>query len=224
MIILTGASGGLGSQLVNDLKLMDEVILIFNKNKINIDGTLSVKLDISNENEVMNFVESNKSKLNNLTLINMATFSKDGLLANYDSSDWIKTFNINVNGPFFLIKNLLPIMISQKWGRIINISSYLANKGAIGASAYSSSKSALIGLTKSLAKEYARFNINSNILELGYFDGGLYNTLSEEIKTKILNTIPSKKLGEINEISACVDLIIKSKFINGSILKINGGL
>ena len=83
-------------------------------------------------------------------------------------------------------------MIAQNWGRIINVSSYLADNGAIGASAYSSSKSALIGLTKSLSKEYGRFNINSNIMELGYFDGGLADTLSHQIKNNILKKFQQK--------------------------------
>ena len=154
----------------------------------------------------------------------MATFSKDGLLANYKTDDWKKTFDVNLNGPFYLIKNLLPLMIAQNWGRIINISSFLSNNGAIGASAYSSSKSALIGLTKSLSKEYGRFNINSNIIELGYFNGGLADTLSNQIRNDILKKIPSKKLGRIEEISSLIGLIIDSSYINGSTLKINGGI
>ena len=127
-------------------------------------------------------------------------------------------------GPFFLIKHLLPLMIAQNWGRIINVSSYLADNGAIGASAYSSSKSALIGLTKSLSKEYGRFNINSNIMELGYFDGGLADTLDEKIKKNILKRIPTKRLGNIEEISSCISLLIDSSYINGTTLKINGGI
>lgn len=224
MIILTGASGGLGSNLLKSLLLIDDLTLIYNSNKIEYKGALSYKLNIINEDEVVDFIKFQKHNLKQITLVNMATFSKDGLLANYSTKNWQKTFDINVNGPFFLIKHLLPLMIAQNWGRIINVSSYLADNGAIGASAYSSSKSALIGLTKSLSKEYGRFNINSNIMELGYFDGGLADTLSHQIKNNILKKIPTKKLGNIEEVSSCISLLIDSSYINGSIIKINGGI
>jgi len=224
MIILTGASGGLGSNLLKSLLLIDDLTLIYNSNKIECKGALSYKLNIINEDEVVDFINFQKQNLKQITLVNMATFSKDGLLANYSTENWKKTFDINVNGPFFLIKHLLPLMIAQNWGRIINVSSYLADNGAIGASAYSSSKSALIGLTKSLSKEYGRFNINSNIMELGYFDGGLADTLSHQIKNNILKKIPTKKLGNIKEVSSCISLLIDSSYINGSIIKINGGI
>jgi len=224
MIVLTGASGGLGSKIIRNLLSIDDIILIYNNNKIEYKGTSSHKLNIINEDEVVNFIKLQKQNLKNITLVNMATFSEDGLLANYSTENWKKTFDINVNGPFFLIKHLLPLMIAQNWGRIINVSSYLADNGAIGASAYSSSKSALIGLTKSLSKEYGRFNINSNIMELGYFDGGLADTLSDKIKNNILKKIPSKKLGKIKEVSSCIRLLIDSSYINGSIIKINGGI
>lgn len=224
MIILTGASGGLGSNLLKSLLLIDDLTLIYNSNKIEYKGALSYKLNIINEDEVVDFIKFQKRNLKQITLVNMATFSKDGLLANYSTKNWQKTFDINVNGPFFLIKHLLPLMIAQNWGRIINVSSYLADNGAIGASAYSSSKSALIGLTKSLSKEYGRFNINSNIMELGYFDGGLADTLSHQIKNNILKKIPTKKLGNIEEVSSCISLLIDSSYINGSIIKINGGI
>lgn len=224
MIILTGASGGLGSKLVKSLITIDDIILLYNNNKIEYNETSSFKLNIINEDEIVSFINSQKKNLNKITLINMATFSHDGLLANYKTEYWRKTFDINVNGPFFLIKHLLPLMIAEKWGRIINISSFLANNGAIGASAYSASKSALIGLTKTLSKEYGRFNINSNILELGYFDGGLANSLDTELRREILKRIPSKKLGNVQEISSCISLLIESSYVNGSILKINGGI
>ena len=224
MIILTGASGGLGSKLIKSLLSIDDLILLYNNNKIEYNGALSYKLNIINQDEVVKFITLQKQNLKNITLVNMATFSQDGLLANYSYENWKKTFDININGPFFLIKHLLPLMIAQNWGRIINVSSYLADNGAIGASAYSSSKSALIGLTKSLSKEYGRFNINSNIMELGYFDGGLADTLDEEIKKNILKRIPTKKLGQIEEISSCISLLIESSYINGTTLKINGGI
>jgi 3-oxoacyl-[acyl-carrier protein] reductase len=225
MIIVTGASGGIGVEIIPYLSDIDDLIAIYcntsiPKNKKN----EFFKLDITNEQDIEVFVKKYDKKLKDITLINMATYSSDGLLVNYKSEDWKKTFDINVNGPFYFIKNLLPYMIDQKYGRIINLSSFTASEGAIGASAYSASKSSIIGLTKSICKEYGRFNITSNIIELGYFDNGLTHKLTDQIKTKVLKNIPSGKFGKVDEIASVIELIINSSYINGSVIKINGGL
>ena len=150
--------------------------------------------------------------------------TNDGLLANYPIDKVRETFELNFFSNLYLVQSLLPIMINQKWGRIIHFSSIIGNEGAKGAGIYASSKSALIGYSKTLSKEYGRFNINSNILELGYFDGGLANSLDTELRREILKRIPSKKLGNVQEISSCISLLIESSYVNGSILKINGGI
>ena len=170
------------------------------------------------------FVNERANNLKQSTIVNMATCSIDGLLAAYELGDWLKTFNVNINSTFILIKNLLPLMIRQKWGRIINISSYVGANGEVGAGAYSASKSALSGFTRSLAKEYGKFNITSNLLELGYFNSGLIDTLTEEKKAVILKKVPSNKFGDPSEISRTIEFLRNSNYINGSNIKIDGGL
>lgn len=225
MILLTGASGGLGREILKLISKDKNIIGFYNKNKVYPEKNLETyKLNLNDEKSIETFVVSNRSKLRNITLINLASVSNNGLIANYETVSWDQTFDINVKSNFLLCKYLLPIMVSDKWGRVINISSYVGANGRIGAAAYSSSKSALIGLTKSLSKEYGKFNITSNLLELGYFNKGLINTLSKSEQDKIKNKIPLRRFGKINDILNAIYFIQNSEYVNGSIIKINGGL
>ena len=110
-----------------------------------------------------------------IIVIQLAVYSFDGLIANYPIEKIRDTFELNLFSNINLVKAILPLMIDQKWGRFIHFSSIVGNKGSIGAGIYSSSKSALNGYSKTLSKEYGRFGITSNIIELGYFDKGLIN-------------------------------------------------
>ena len=226
MIIIIGSSSGLGKKITEMLLNYDKIIFTHFKNELIFieQNVKSQYLDLTDFESIDNFIQNNKSILKNLTLVNLSAYSKDGLFYDYDYFDWKNTFDINVNGPFYLIKKLLPFMISNKFGRIINISSYLANNGAIGASAYSSSKSALIGLTKTLSKEYGRFNILTNIIELGYFNIGLIDRFEEKTLNKLKKKIPTNSFGEPLEIVNMIQLLISSKYVNGAQIKINGGL
>ena len=223
MILLTGASGGIGNFLFKEMSKKEFVIGLVNKSKIKqIDNSKVKKLNLTSEQEIKEFIIDNKLLFKNITLIHMATKSLDGLLSNYDINDLRETFEINVIANFTLTKHILPFMISQRWGRIIHVSS-IASEGTIGAGAYASSKSALIGYSKTLAKEYGRFNITSNIIRLGYFDKGLIETLSNENIKEITNKIPSKKLGKVKEVLDLIEYIQSSSYMNGSVLNLNGG-
>jgi len=146
------------------------------------------------------------------------------LLARYDSADWDKVMDINLKGNFLLTKALLPTMIQQSWGRIIHVASVVALKGEKGTAAYSASKSGLLGLSRVMAKEYARFNITSNVLNLGYFEVGLIETVSKDKRKEIIESIPSKKLGQASSIINALKFLIHSDYVNGSVLTIDGGL
>ena len=225
MIILSGASGGLGYELLKLVSKENDVIAFYYKNKIESEKNVEpYMLNINNEESIKDFIVSHRKKLKKITLINLASVSHDGLIANYETELWDQTFSINVKSNFLLCKNLLPFMVSERWGRIINISSYVGANGRIGAGAYSSSKSALVGLTLSLSKEYGKFNITSNLLELGYFNKGLINSLSKEDQEKIRSMIPLKRFGKTDEILNAINFIQNSEYVNGSIIKINGGL
>ena len=115
-------------------------------------------------------------------------------------------------------------MIQQNYGRFIFFTSKRASRGDIGISLYSSTKEAISGFSRCLAKEYANFNITSNCIKLGYFKTKLFQNIPKKIKLKLLNEIPSKKLGEINNIYNAINTIVKTEYINGSNIDIDGGI
>ena len=223
MILLTGASGGIGSEILEDLSKVDDVLAIYNSSKpknISISNITFEKVDISDPDEILSFVNRNKKNLKNVTLVNLAAVSIDGLLANYDLEDWEKVIRVNLSSNFLFSRYLIPIMIKDKWGRIIHVSS---TNSAIGAGAYSSSKSGLEGLSKALSREYARYGITSNILKLGVFNTGMFHALSEKNQKAFLNRIPSKKLGQALNVANAISFLINSEFVNGASITIDGG-
>jgi NAD(P)-dependent dehydrogenase (short-subunit alcohol dehydrogenase family) len=223
MIVLTGASGGIGLEILEGLSKIDDVLAIYNSSKpknINLPNIEFKKVDISDPDEILSFIDRNKKNLTNVTLVNLAAVSIDGLLANYDLQDWEKVIRVNLSSNFLFSRHLIPIMIKDKWGRIIHVSS---TNSAIGAGAYSSSKSGLEGLSKALSREYARYNITSNIIKLGVFNTGMFHALSEKNQKAFLDRIPSKKLGQTSNVTNAISFLIDSDFVNGASITIDGG-
>jgi len=143
---------------------------------------------------------------------------------NYDLAEWNDVISLNITSVFYFTKMLLPLMIEKRWGRFIFITSTGGMRGDIGTVSYSTSKTALIGFSKVISKEYARFNITSNILSLGTFDTGMFHKINDNKKKEILKSIPSKKVGNISNIVNAVEFINKSDYVNGSIISIDGGM
>jgi 3-oxoacyl-[acyl-carrier protein] reductase len=227
MIVLTGSSGGIGGSIIESLSRLDDVIGVYNntlpQEKKNI-GISYKKLDLENSNEISDFSVEHKKILSNITLIHLAGIMCNGLAASYEEPDWDSVMNINVKGNFFLTKSLIPAMINDRFGRIIHISSIAGQSGETGTVAYSTSKAGLLGMSNVLAKEYGRFNITSNVLCLGHFRVGITDRLAEDKKKLIVDQIPSKKLGNVNNIVNAIEFIMKSDYVNGSVINIDGGI
>ncbi len=227
MIILTGASGGIGKEIVSQLTKIDHVLGLYNtslpENTEN-DKVQYVKLDIEKPDEIEAFINKWKEKLSRVTLIHCAASKVDGLVANYSLSDWDHVMGVNLRGNFLLTKALISHMISDRWGRFVHISSLGGMEGNPGTIAYSTSKAGLVGMSRVLAKEYARFNITSNILVLGAFETGMYLKLPDDLKKEILDRIPSRSLGNVSNIVNAVDFLIKSEYVNASVINIDGGM
>ena len=227
MIILTGASGGIGQAILPSLAELDNVIAISHSKPINVDqldGIESYQVDLTSESQVNEFVLKIKSKLSKVVLIHAAVISLDNLAVKFETEDWNQSINLNLNGNFFLTRALLTTMIEDGWGRIVHMSSIAAIKGVSGTIAYSTTKTGLLGMSKVLASEYARFGITSNVLIPGYLDTGLIDTLDEKSRLKILESIPSKKLGSPSNIVNAIDFLIKSEYVNGSSINVDGGI
>lgn len=227
MIILTGASGGIGKAILPLLSKIDDVIAISYSKEIdtgNLNNVEPYQLDLTSENQINELISKIQSKLSRVVLINAAAISLDNLFINFDTEDWNRVLDLNLNGSFFLTRAILETMIKDQWGRVIHISSVAGIKGVPGTAAYSVTKTGILGMSKVLANEYARFGITSNVLSLGYFNKGLIDELSKESYQKILKSIPSKKLGNPSNIVNAVNFLIKSEYVNGATINIDGGI
>ena len=159
-------------------------------------------------------------------LINNAGISIDGRTVNYDPAAWDRVFKTNIYGTFYCSKYCLPSMMNQKWGRIINIGSVVGQVGIAGTPAYSASKSALTGFTKTLAKEVARRGITVNCIFLGYIEGGgLHKTVPKKVADEILAAIPIGRWGRPDDITGAINYLVSdaAAYITGQTININGG-
>ena len=228
MIFLTGASSGIGKEIIKPLSDLDNIIGIYYKNKPRIKSLPKnckfYKLDLTNREETSNFINSKIKKEKKLIIINLASIKKDSLLLNQDINDIKKSFELNFFAPLRLAQLVLPIMIRRNWGRFIFFSSTGGEKGDIGTASYTSSKLALSGISKIISMEYGGFNITSNLIKLGFFNAGMYKKLSKLKQKELMNLIPSKKLGNFQNIFLTIKLFIESEYINGAEVNIDGGM
>ena len=227
MIILTGASGGIGRAILSSLTALDSVVAIYNSKLPDISGLDNIttyQMDLTSERDINDFVAAMKGRLDKITLIHAAALSRNGLAAKFSTTDWDQVINVNLRGNFLLTRAMLMPMMEEKWGRIIHVSSVASMRGMTGTLAYSTAKTGLLGMSRVLANEYARFGITSNVLVPGYFNTGLIETLSEKVRNKILDAIPSKRLGEPSNIVNAVEFLMKSEYVNGSTINIDGGI
>ena len=227
MIIITGVSGGIGKFLLEQLsfKTSENIIGIYN-NTLPIKVFKNVKYlkaDLTKEEDVIQLAESVNVETN-LKLIHCAGIAKNGMLHKIDYTDWQNVISTNLNSAFLISKYLLPIMREQGFGKIIFLSSIVPQIGVIGTSSYSASKAGLWGLMKTLTKENAAKNITCNTLNLGYFNIGMIKDVPDAMLKQIIDSIPVKKLGDPIDIYNAVDFILKSNYLNGSSININGGL
>jgi 3-oxoacyl-[acyl-carrier protein] reductase len=158
-------------------------------------------------------------------LVNNAGVTADNLFLRMKMEEWTKVLDTNLTGTFRLIQSCIRPMIKARWGRIVNISSVVASTGNPGQANYAASKAALIGLTKSLAKEVGSRGITANIVSPGFIDTDMTRILSEEQRTRLLEQIPLARMGEPLEVAeAVLFLVSKGAYITGETLHINGGL
>lgn len=226
MIIITGASRGIGKFLLKN----------FIKDKVKVIGTYLTtqpendlishyyKLDVTNIESIKNFVSYFKSEIENIVLINCAGTNYNSFAHKSDNAIWKNVIDVNLTGTFNIIKELLPIMREQNYGRIINFSSIVAQTGIPGTSAYAASKAGLWGLSKSISVENANKGITINNLNLGYFNIGMISEVPAEFQEKTKLKIPSKKFGNPKNIYSSIKYIIDNDYINGSSIDVNGAI
>ncbi|MDZ4726977.1 MAG: SDR family NAD(P)-dependent oxidoreductase [Leptospira sp.] len=225
MIIINGASRGIGKFLFESyFGKNEQVIGTYNSTKPKDNLDFFENLDVTNQNSVSTFVKKITPKLNDITLINCAGITYNSYAHKAEIDKWTKVIDVNLIGVFRLIHSILPIMREQGFGRIINFSSVVAQRGTPGASAYASSKSALWGLARSLAVENASKGITINSLNLGYFDIGMIEEVPEDYRSTIIETIPNKRFGHPSEILNSIEYLRNNSYVNGTSININAAL
>jgi NAD(P)-dependent dehydrogenase (short-subunit alcohol dehydrogenase family) len=191
----------------------------------NIDKGTYYQVNIVDPFSVENWIQLIKQKLHNIVLINCAGISYNSFAHKADLEKWSEVLNVNVVGTFNVIRHLLPIMREQNFGRIVNFSSVVASLPTPGVSAYAASKSALIGLSKSLAVENASKGITVNNINLGYADIGMgVEQVPVSYQKSMKERIPSGVFCPPEDIFETVKYLIKTEYINGSSIDLNGGL
>jgi 3-oxoacyl-[acyl-carrier protein] reductase len=159
-------------------------------------------------------------------LVNNAGITRDGLAVRMKQEDWNLVLQINLTGAFSAIQQVLPGMMKNRWGRIVNISSVVGQAGSAGQANYSASKAGIIGVTKSLAQEVASRGITVNAVAPGYIQTDMTAVLPDEVKAKILASVPLQRMGKPEDVAAAVKFLISDEaaYITGQVLAVNGGM
>ena len=234
-IIVTGASGGIGNSIVKKLyenkanvlasgtrvEKLEELKSKFNNIKI-------LSFDISQTEKIEEFIENASAQLGgNLDcIINNAGITKDNLSIRMSLEEWKKVIDINLTSTFLLSKFAIKKMLKNKSGKIINITSVVGHTGNVGQANYTASKAGIVAMSKSLAIEYAKKNINVNCISPGFIKTAMTDKIDDKFKESIISKIPSARLGEPDDIANAVIFLAsnQSNYINGETLHVNGGM
>ena len=233
-ILVTGASGGIGRALVKKFCELDADILGTGTNAEKLDllkkdyPNIKVKkFDISEHSRIEEFIDNVSLELGGLDiLINNAGKNIDNLSLRMKDDEWKKIIDINLTSTFLLSKYGIKKMLRTKYGRIVNITSVVGHTGNAGQANYSASKAGIIGMSKSLALEYAKKNITINCVSPGFIISDMTMNIAEKVKLYLTSKIPAGKLGTGEDVSNCVAFLAsdKASYITGETIHINGGM
>ena len=233
-IIITGATGGIGGSLIKKfISLNGDVLGTGTKTeKLNIlekenSGLKVKKFDISNHSKIEEFIENASNELGGLDiLINNAGVNVDNLSLRMKDDEWKKVIDVNLTSTFLLSKYAIKKMLKNKFGRIVNITSIVGHSGNLGQSNYSASKAGIIGMSKSLAIEYAKKNITVNCVSPGFIVSDMTNNLPEKVKDQLTSRIPMARLGNGDDVSNCVAFLSSetTSYVTGETIHVNGGM
>ncbi len=189
--------------------------------------TFVVEIDLASNESIASGLKKTAQEFGRVDiLINNAGVTKDGLAVRMKQADWEGVLNVNLSGAFYTIQQVLPAMMRERWGRIVNISSVVGEMGNAGQANYVAAKAGLIGLTKALAKEVGSRNITINAVAPGFIETDMTQGLPAELKQKMINETPLKRMGSPEDVSAAVKFLIseEASFITGHVLDVNGGI
>jgi 3-oxoacyl-[acyl-carrier protein] reductase len=234
-IIVTGASGGIGNSIVEKLsekgasilasgtriQKLEELQSKFNNIKI-------LQFDIAQNDKIEEFIESASNELGGSLdcIVNNAGVTQDNLAIRMSLEEWQRVIDINLTSTFLLSKFAIKKMLKNKSGKIINITSIVGHTGNLGQSNYTASKAGIVAMSKSLALEYAKKNININCISPGFIKTAMTDKIDEKYKEIIVSKIPAARLGEPEDIANAVLFLAsnQSNYINGETIHVNGGM
>jgi len=234
-IIVTGASGGIGNSIVEKLyanganvlatgtrmEKLEELKKKFSKIKI-------IKFDISQHEKIDEFINTATEELGGSLdcIVNNAGITKDNLTIRMSLEEWTKVIDVNLTSTFLMCKYSIKKMLKNKFGKIINITSVVGHTGNVGQANYTASKAGIVAMSKSLAIEYAKKNINVNCISPGFISTAMTDKIDEKYKEAIIAKIPSNRLGKPEDIAKAVIFLgsDNSDYINGETIHVNGGM
>ena len=234
-VIVTGATGGIGDAILNRFVDQEAKVLATGTNieklkllKDKHNKIFTSRFDISNHEEIEKFVEHSSEILEGGPdiLINNAGITRDNLSLRMSFNEWKEVIDINLNSTFLLCKFSLKKMIKNKYGKIVNITSVVGHTGNVGQANYAASKSGIIGLSKSLALEYAKKNININCVSPGFIETKMTDKIDQKFKDIIISKIPSNRLGTPDDVANVTAFLSSdlANYITGETIHVNGGM
>ena len=233
--IVTGASGGIGNAIAEKLHEQGANILATGTRIEKLEdlakkfnGVKTLKFDISQHEKIEEFINEATEKLGGSLdgIVNNAGITKDNLTIRMSLEEWTKVIDINLTSTFLMCKYSIKKMLKNKSGKIVNITSVVGHTGNVGQANYTASKAGIVAMSKSLAIEYAKKNININCISPGFISTAMTDQIDEKYKEAIIAKIPSNKLGKPEDIANAVTFLSsdQSDYINGETLHVNGGM
>ena len=234
-IVVTGASGGIGGSIVKILNDNGANVLAsgtktekLNELKKKFSNIKTLKFDISLNEKIEEFIENASLELGGSLdcVINNAGITQDNLAIRMSLEEWQKVIDINLTSTFLMSKFAIKKMLKNKSGKIVNITSVVGHTGNLGQANYTASKAGIVAMSKSLAIEYAKKNININCISPGFIQTAMTDKIDDKFKEVIISKIPSARLGEPDDIANAVLFLSsdQSNYINGETLHVNGGM
>ncbi|MCB0329955.1 MAG: 3-oxoacyl-[acyl-carrier-protein] reductase [Bdellovibrionales bacterium] len=239
VVLITGASRGIGRSVALEFAKQGAHVLInFSSNEAKAQEVAEECAKLGGSGEPIGFnvgaseevsaavqaIKTNHGKID--TLVNNAGISRDGLFVRFSDEDWKTTLGVNLDGTFYVSREVAKIMMKARKGSIINMSSVVGEMGNAGQAAYSASKAGLIGLTKTLARELAARNITVNAITPGFIETDMTGSLDEKVREEHLNGIPLGRYGKPEEVAYLTRFLAsdEARYITGQVIGINGGL
>jgi len=234
-IIVTGASGGIGNSIIKKFNEAGANILAtgtriekLEELKKNYEGIKILKFDISQTDKIEDFIDNATNELGGSLdcIVNNAGITQDNLAIRMSFDEWQKVININLTSTFLISKFAIKKMLKNKSGKIVNITSVVGHTGNLGQANYTASKAGIVAMSKSLAIEYSKKNINVNCISPGFIKTTMTDKIDDKFKEAIISKIPSARLGEPDDIANAVLFLSseQSNYINGETLHVNGGM